>query len=88
MSSCWLPTTCPCLAAEDSLSAPEIPRRIAPPLALLVVVLVAAAWLVTWSTSQLTMSLLAMVAPGETFKYEFPHKDAMRRTRSHLGLAS
>jgi len=54
------------MAAKDSLSAPELLRRIAPPLALLVVVLVAAAWLVTWSTSQLTMSLLAMVAPAET----------------------
>ena len=54
------------MAAEDSLSAPELLRRITPPLAGLILVLVAAAWLVTWSTSELTLSRLAMVAPAET----------------------
>src|SRR5213593_1969589 len=54
------------MAAEDSLSTPELMRRITPPLAGLILVLVAAAWLVTWSTSELTLSRLAMVAPAET----------------------
>ena len=42
----------------------ELLQHLAPPVVLLVAVLVAAAWYVTWATSGLSMSLLALGSPG------------------------
>src|SRR5256712_13416194 len=58
--------TCPRpLAAEGSVSAPELLRRVTVPVAGLVAVLVAIAWYVTFSTSTLTMSFLMMGSPTQ-----------------------
>ena len=58
--------TCPrTLAAEGSVSAPDLLRRVTVPVAGLVAVLVAVAWYVTFSTSTLTMSFLMMGSPTQ-----------------------
>ena len=57
------------MAAEDSVSPPDLLRRITVPIAGAVVVLLAAAWYVTWSTSEFAMSFLAMGVPTETFGF-------------------
>ena len=51
---------------EGSVHPPDLLRRVTVPVAGLVVVLVAAAWYVTWSTSEFAMSFLAMGVPTET----------------------
>ena len=53
------------MAAEGSLSASDILRRVTIPVAALVAVLVAVAWYVTFSTSTFTMSFLMMGAPTQ-----------------------
>jgi len=57
------------MATEGSMSPPDLLRRITVPIAGLVVVLVAAASYVTWSTSDFAMSFLAMGVPTETFGF-------------------
>src|SRR2546426_10739217 len=54
------------MATEGPVSAPDLLRRITVPVAGLVVVLVAAAWYVTWSTSEFALSFLMMGVPTET----------------------
>jgi predicted metal-binding membrane protein len=53
------------LAAEGSVSAPDLPRRVTVPVAVLVAVLVAVAWYVTFSTSTFAMSFLMTGAPTQ-----------------------
>ena len=57
------------MAAEDSVSPSDLLRRITVPIAGAVVVLLAAAWYVTWSMSEFTMSFLTMGVPTETFGF-------------------
>src|SRR5687767_1895791 len=51
------------MAADDSVSAPDLLRRITLPVAGLVAILVAAAWYLTWSTSEYQIAFLVMGAP-------------------------
>src|SRR2546427_3680127 len=53
------------LAADGSVSEPELIRRVTVPVAGLVAVLVAIGWYVTFSTSTLTMSFLMMGTPTQ-----------------------
>src|SRR6267143_2800866 len=58
--------TCPrTLAAEGSVSAPDVLRRVTVSVACLVAVFVAIAWYVTFSTSTFTMSFLMMGSPTQ-----------------------